>query len=412
MRLTPLLALLIAAPLAAQPATGYDRLADDLRQSAADGVTVARFEQVWDEAVADGRYARADSIAVLARVDAEAATGVAYDSLAFPTPADALALRFLRGDPAALDWIANDGRWWGGFLTWDGEAVLTYQMGREAWLVWPREATREAIARDSARAVDLLLSAGASGADVGAARLALARLGAEVEWGASRVQVEDQDDLNRAVDRFLEEHPRSRYEAFMRREIRRRYTEVASASLYFDLGGAGAEGSLGEGTDLSIAIGAGAGVRLPRWHAGLTIRGGQLPFHQTAFSPRGTIEDGESLSALLFGLEAGPRLTLGPLDALPYVAGGYLLQTMAAPSEDQPVYSTYEPPDRLSWGYGLALEVDLGSTPGEFTGRAIRLGVHRLHPQLSGAFADDFSGAMTTVTVGFSSSLFAEERVD
>lgn len=412
MRLAPLLALLFAAPLTAQPATGYDRLADDLRQSETDGAQVARFEQAWDEAVADGRYARADSIAVLARVDAEAVTGVAYDSLAFPTPADALALRFLRGDPAALDWIADGGRWWAGFLTWDGEAVLTYQMGREAWLVWPREATREAIGRDSARAVDLLLSVGASGADVEAARLAMARLGAEVEWGASRVEVEGQDDLNRAADRFLAEHPRNRYQAFVRREIRRRYAEIASAALYFDLGGAGAAGSLGEGTDVSIAIGAGAGVRLPRWHAGLSIRGGQLPFQQTAFSPRGTIEDGESLSALLFGLEAGPRLTLGPLDALPYVAGGYLLQTMAAPSEDQPVYSTYEPPDRLSWGYGLALEVNLGTTPGEFTGRAIRLGVHRLHPQLSGAFADEFSGAMTTVTVGFSSSLLAEERVD
>ncbi|MEM6328449.1 MAG: hypothetical protein AAF791_15145, partial [Bacteroidota bacterium] len=95
---------------------------------------------------------------------------------------------------------------------------------------------------------------------------------------------------------------------------------------------------------------------------------------------------------------------------LPYASVGVLAQDIVV-AEEETRFSTYEPPTRASWGYGLALEYRPTPAPGSAAAFGIRVGVNRLHPRLNRGFEEVLSGAITTVTVGMAARLETRRRV-
>lgn len=411
-----LIAFILLAPgLAAQTnPDGFDRLEDEVRATVLEAEIYQRQLSVaYDLALAEGRYARADSVAVLARELLEEWPQLPFGASAWPSAADALALRFLRGDLAALDWIADGGRWWQGFAS-EGRGGAVYTE-RPILYVRVRESTKVALARDSARVLSDLMEEGATEEQEAAARLALAFLTSDTDWSArGGVDPNDQTALNEGVDRFLLWYPESAYARFLRETVRHRYRPGGALVLYLDVGGAAPEATLGEATAFPFGFNVGFGLRGGLWNVELASHSAVLELDETLVNANGEeIVEGETLGIHLVGLSGGPRLALGDVDVLPYVSAGVLAQDITADGgENAPVFSTYEPPTRVGWGYGLALEYVVARgrpTWGQRLG--LRAGVNRLHPHLNRGFEDLLGGSVTTFTVGIAAAFVVHDRV-
>lgn len=415
-----LVVLALAAPaLAAQditPGDDLDRLDAEIRASAlAEEIYYLQLRAAYDLALIDGRYARADSVALLARLAWERTYDLPVESTAWPSSLDALALRFLRADRAALEWIAAGGRWWGGFTD-----PWLYGQGRYLPRRGPERvspAMREALARDASRALDLLVQNGATPEEAAAASLAMAYLAgtpAPSSMVPSGISVEDQRRLNEGADRFLAQYPESRFGRFIRERIRYRTRPSGAFVLYLDMGGLYPEGELDTGTISQVALNIGLGLRERVWHADATVRGAILEVGETRSNEGGErLVEGERLGIYLLGLSGGPRLSVGNLDVLPYATVGVMAQDVYSEEQDEPLLSSYEPPTTPGVGYGLALEYVFGRARPEWGERfGIRASVNRLHPRFNRGFEDLLGGGTTTVTLGVAIALVDHERMD
>ncbi|MEM1056036.1 MAG: hypothetical protein AAGI52_10955 [Bacteroidota bacterium] len=416
------LAFLLLAPASAaqedsgQEGSGFDRLSLEIRKRLdADALFSRQLDAAYTDAIRSSRYARADSIAVLARLSSVDDFGLPYDSLAWPSPADALALRFLRGDPAALDWIAEDGRWWGGFLTYDGEALIEYSPGDVHATAAIRPASQVALNRDREQILDLLREAGATAEDEAAVRLALSRLGGGHVWrDPVYTLISGQDALNDTADAFLAQYPDSRYERYVRREVRHRFRLVSRYAIHGGIGAGAGDGGLGSETKAGGGAALAVGVRAPWWHADLGFRGTALPIRESIVRSGGELVESEAIGVWILGVSTGPRIATEFFEVMPYVTGGFRAQDISVSfledAEDVERLSTYDPPNGLSWGYGLGLEFPLVAEEDESMRIGLRIDVGRLHTQFDGGFEDLLAGGITTATVGLTLTEFLMRR--
>lgn len=397
MRLLVVAAALLAAlaPLHAQTApdsSGFATLDAEIRATPLPGDLYYRqLAEAWDRAVVARQYGRADSVAVLAEAAIAETTGLDRDSLVWPSPGDRLALRLLSGDVAAVESLADPGTWGALDPTQVPDAFL-YESARQLVirpLLGPtlRTSTANVLTQDSSAVVERLAARGADAEAVAAARLAIGKLLLQPVWlNHGRVLSDAQIALNDRADAFLARYPGSRFGRFVREVIRLRYRVDGAVSLYL-------------------------GLRYGWLHADLGFHGTDLRVTESRSIGRRSLVEGDRLTFGLLGVDVGPRVPLGGLDVLPYVSGGLLIQGTMGPSTDEPERSTYEPPNRPGWGYGLALEY-LGGRSQRYGGVAVRLRVSRLVPQFSGGFEDTLDGPITTVSLGATLTGILRTRID
>lgn len=425
MRLALIALAFFALPLAAQTpedSSRFEALDAEIRAIASSGeVYFRQLDEAWDRAVVARQFGRADSVAALAELFLVETQGLSRDSVTWPSAADRFALGLLAGDLWAVRWLATDGAWW------DTQSASTYPrsdlylMGAPRLTVLPgpryglRPSTANTLRSDSTAVPERFAASGATPEEVDLARLAVRKLLLSRQWyGGSRDPrlTDVQEALNRSADAYLERYPTSTYGRWVREDVRLRYRADGSAGLYFTLGPGWGTGNLGEATKTSIAGELGFALRYKWWHSALSVHGGDLVVAETRVGTSGTdLVETDRLTVGLLGVEVGPRVALGGLDVLPYVAGGLLLQGVSAQDTDEPELSTYDPATRLGWGYGAALEY-LGARPRRFGGTAIRLRVSRIYPRFDRGFETVLDGPITSVTFGVNFMGILRSRID
>ena len=398
---------------------GFDALDEEVRALGVPlDLYLTQLGEAWDRALVAQRYGRADSVAALAEQAILDTQGTSDEATIWPSAADRLALGLLAGDFWAVEWLREDGAWWETPTTavlYSGDVWVVPALSR-AYIprrFEVRRATANVLARDSAQVAGRLAGAGATPEMVAVARLAIGKVLAPPNWNVGGRDPEltpAQEALNDRVDAFLARFPGSAYERFVREEIRLRYRARGAISLFLGLGGGGATGNLDAITGPSIAGDIGIGVRYGFGHAEFGLFGSDLSIQETVVARNGDdLVDGDRLSFALLGVSVGPRLPLAGLDVLPHVSGGLLLQGVSAPGEDEFALSTYDPPVRPGWGYGIALEY-VPTRASRYGAIGYRVRATRLFPDLDG-FEGALDGPVTSITAGVSLTGILRERV-
>ena len=427
MRFSLLALAFLSLPLAAQTpedTLGFGALDAEIRATPISGDAYFRqLDEAWDRAMVAGQFGRADSVAVLAETFLIDTQGLPRDSVIWPSIADRLALGLLAGDLWAVQWLANDGDWWSTptATPYPLTDMVMVDGGLPRLILLPgprfglRFSTANTLIRDSTAVPERLEASGATAEDAAMARLVIGKLLLQPPWGGGYIDTrltDAQQALNRRADAFLAAYPGSRFERYVREEIRLRYRAEGSVAFYIGVGSGWGSQRLAEATDFSIAGELGVGFRYKWLHADLAAHGSDLRVTETRVGSDGRdLVDGDVLSVSLAGVQVGPRVALGGLDVLPYVAGGLLLQNVSSPEANEDPRSSYSPPIRPGWGYGVALEY-LGGRQRRYGGTAVRLRVARIRPRLGRGFEDVLAGPVTSVTLGFSLSGILRSRVD
>ncbi|OZC03497.1 outer membrane protein [Rubricoccus marinus] len=416
MRFALLALALLSLPLAAQTpedSLGFSDLEADIRATTFPGELYFRqLDEAWDRAIVAGQFGRADSVAVLAETYLVETQGTPRDSVIWPSIADRFALGLLAGDLWAVRWLAADGDWWSTpTSTWYPRTDVFYTVGTPRLTLLPgpryglRFSTANTLIRDSSEVPQRLAARGASEEELALARLAVAKLLVQPAWGGGYIDVsfsDAQKALNERADAFLERYPNTPYARFVREEVRVRYDVKGSVALTFGFGPGWGSGNLADATNTSIAGEISLGLRYKWGHAAFGIHGGDLNVAETRVGTDGTeLVETDRLSVGLLSVEAGPRLAVGGLDVLPYVAGGLLLRGVSAQKTDDDPLSSYSPGTRLGWGYGVGLEY-LGDRRRRYGGTAVRLRVSRIMPRFDRGFETVLDGPITSVTLGLS----------
>ncbi len=421
-----LAAVLLGAALPARVQTapdssGFAALDAEIRASVIPRDLYERqLQDAWDRAVVARQYGRADSIAVLAEAAIAETTGLPSDSISWPGLGDQLAVGLLRGDRAALDALSNDGAWREHpvVTSFPPFNLVSYDVAlRRALLVRNRfvlrASTRNVLAQDSSAAVARLATNGADEEAVAVARLAIGKFLLQPTWsdGFHDAELTDaQLALNERADAFLARFPSSRFEQFVREAVRLRYRADGTLSLYLGLGTGWAGKDLGGATGYSVAGEIGLGLRSGWFHTDAGFHGTDLRVTETRTVGDESVVEGDRLTIGLLGVDVGLRVPIGGLDVLPYLSGGLLLQGTSGANANEPERSTYEPPNRLGGGYGVALEY-LGDRSLRHGGTAVRARIGRLIPQFSDGFEDALDGPVTYASFGLTLSGVSRTRL-
>ncbi len=408
----------LASTAAAQTtpdSSGFDALDADIRASVLpDDLYRSQLEDAWDRAVVARRFGRADSIAVLAERLIVDTTGLPPGQVVWPGLGDRLAISLLQGDVAAVERLTDADGWRGSEAGRPFPLPMTHATRRRRPTTWLslRLSTANVLAQDSAQVAARLAASGADPLAVAVGRLTTRRLLVAPEWSASLrdpALTREQTALNRDADAFLARFPGSRFEPFVRTVIRVRYRVDGAVSFYLGIGSGWGAGTLGEATSYSVAGEMGVGVRYRWLHADAGFHGTDLQIAETRVAGGETVHAGDRLTLALVGVDVGPRLALGGLDVLPYVAGGLLIQGTTGPNTRTPEGSTYEPPERLGWGYGVSLEY-LGGRARRFGGVAVRVRAGRLVPRLDDRLG--LNDPVTYVSAGLTLTGVVRRRTD